>query len=80
MYHKKVNANRAVTIPKILAADTGIVAGIPVDIYTDGGKIVIEKHAPQCRFCGDKLHAKKYKGIEICPKCAAALGKAVSES
>ncbi|MBR1830861.1 MAG: AbrB/MazE/SpoVT family DNA-binding domain-containing protein [Ruminiclostridium sp.] len=79
MFHKKVTSKRGITIPKTLAFDTGIDANTPIDIYSDGGKIVIEKHAPQCRFCGDKLHAKKYRGIEICPKCAAALGKAVSE-
>lgn len=79
MFHKKVTSKRGITIPKALAFETGIDANTPVDIDNDGGRIVITKHVPECRFCGDKLHAKKYKGIEICPKCAAALGKAVAE-
>lgn len=79
MFHKKVTSKRGITVPKILAFETGIDANTPVDIYSDNGRIVIEKHVPQCRFCGDKLNARKYKGIEICPSCAAALEKAVAE-
>ena len=79
MYHKKVSSQRGIAIPKALAFETGIDANTPVDIYSDNGRIVIEKHVPQCRFCGDKLRAKKYKGIEICPDCATELGKAVCE-
>lgn len=78
MFHKKVTSNRSVTLPKALAFETGINANTAVDIYNDGGKIVIEKHIPTCRFCGDKLHAKKYKGIEICPDCAKALNEEVA--
>ena len=80
MFFKKVTSKRGVTIPKTLAFETGIDANTPVDIFSDSsGSIVIKKHVPQCRFCGDKLRARLYKGIEICPACAAALGKAVSE-
>ncbi len=78
MFHKKVTSSRSVTLPKALAFETGIDANTPIDIYSDGGKIVIEKHVSTCRFCGDKLHAKKYKGIEICPDCAKALNEEVT--
>ena len=78
MFHKKVTSRRSVTLPKALAFETGIEANTPVDIYNDGDKIVIAKHVPTCRFCGDKRHAKKYKGIEICPDCAKALNEEVT--
>lgn len=78
MFHKKVTRSRSVTLPKVLSLDTGIEANTPVDIYSCGGKIIIEKHIPTCRFCGDKLNARKYKGIEICPDCARDLSKEVA--
>lgn len=77
--NKKMTAKRGVTIPKKLAAELGYFGGETVDISetTDGG-IVIHKHTPTCRFCGDKEHAKNYKGIDCCPTCAAELLKGVS--
>ncbi|MCM1334944.1 MAG: AbrB/MazE/SpoVT family DNA-binding domain-containing protein [Bacteroides sp.] len=79
MFHKKITSKRGITIPKALAFETGIDRDTPVDVYDDGGKIVIQKHVPACRFCGDKLRAVGFKGIEICPDCAAELGKAVAK-
>lgn len=79
MFHKKTTSKRGITIPKELAFETGIGGGVPIDIYSENGRIVIEKHVPECRFCGNKQNARKYKGIEICPKCAADMGRTVSE-
>ena len=78
MYYKKVSSNRGITIPKALAFETGIDSKTPVDVYSEDGKIIIKKHVPECRFCGDKLRAKVYKGIEVCPFCAAELSKEVN--
>ena len=78
MFHKKLTSKRSITIPKELALEASMDGGTPVDIEVVGGKVVVCKHVPQCRFCGDKLSAVGYKGIEICPNCAAELGKAVA--
>lgn len=77
MYHKKTTSKRGITIPKELAFTTGIDTNTPVDIDSENGKIVICKHVPECRFCGDKMNAKPFRGIEVCPKCAEELRKAV---
>ncbi len=78
MYHKKMTRKRGITIPKELAFQTGIDADTPVDLYSENGRIVISKHTPECRFCHDKMNAKPFGGIEVCPSCAEKLRKAVT--
>lgn len=78
MFHKKLTSKRGITIPKELAVEAGMDSGTPVDIDVVDGKVIISKHVAQCRFCGDKLSAVNFKGIEICPNCATELGKAVA--
>ena len=41
----------------------------PVEIFTDGDKIIIKKYNPGCQCCGDMKDVKEYKGIKICKKC-----------
>ena len=43
--------------------------GDPVEIFTDGDKIIIKKYAQGCQCCGDMKDVKEYKGIRICKKC-----------
>ena len=41
----------------------------PVEIFTDGDKIIIKKYAQGCQCCGNMEDVKEYKGIKICKKC-----------
>ena len=41
----------------------------PVEIFTDGDKIIIKKYNPGCQCCGNMENIKEYKGIKICKKC-----------
>ena len=43
--------------------------GDPVEIFTDGDKIIIKKYNPGCQCCGNMKNIKEYKGIKICKKC-----------
>lgn len=80
MFHKKLTSKRGITIPKELAVEAGLESGTPVDIELIDGKVVIGKHVPKCRFCGDKFSAViNFKGVEVCQSCAAELGKAVAK-
>ena len=76
---KKLTSKRGVTIPKRIAAELGFSGGEAVDISeTADGSILLSKHVPTCRFCGDKEHAKSFMGIDCCPSCADKLQKGVS--
>lgn len=80
MFHKKITSKRGITIPKELAVEVGMESGTPVDIDVVDGKVVIGKHVPKCRFCGDKFSPMtNFKGVEICQSCAAEIGEAVTK-
>ena len=54
---RKVDELGRVVIPKEIRDNLDIVEKSPVEIFTDGYKVVIKKHDPTCCFCGsnDKL-------------------------
>ena len=49
---KKITKSGAVTLPRMVRQETGILPGVPVDIRTDEEGVHIVKHVPACRFCG----------------------------
>lgn len=77
---KRLTSKRGITLPKDLCEYVGMQPGEAVDLIVDNqtGEIRIRKHVPVCRFCGDRLAAKVFKGIDVCPACADELRKAVS--
>lgn len=74
---KKVTKNRAITIPKDLAAEFGITGGEAVELEYKDGIIAIRKSIPKCRICGDVREAISIRGVmgslDICPVCADSL-------
>ena len=56
-------------IPKEIRRVFDINEGDPVEIFTDGDKIIIKKYAQGCQCCGNMENIKEYKGIKICKKC-----------
>lgn len=77
--NKKLTSKRGVSLNKDICAYAGLNAGDSVDVIAeDGGSVIIRKHSPKCRFCGDNVNAKSVMGIDICPSCAKQLAKEVS--
>lgn len=72
---KRVNRAGAITLPKVIRAETGIPIGATVDIDTDGDYIMIRKHVPVCYFCGSPENVFKALGIEICRTCAGKISE-----
>ena len=56
-------------IPKETRKMLNLNGGDPVEIFTDGDKIIIKKYNPGCQCCGNMENIKEYKGIKICKKC-----------
>ena len=56
-------------IPKETRKMLNLNGGDPVEIFTDGDKIIIKKYNPGCQCCGNMKDVKEYKGIKICKKC-----------
>ena len=63
---KRVAKSGAVTLPRQLRQETGILPGVPVDIEADEDGVHIRKHVPTCHFCGTVDDVKTVCGIEIC--------------
>ncbi|MGM1047631.1 MAG: AbrB/MazE/SpoVT family DNA-binding domain-containing protein [Bacillota bacterium] len=60
-----------VVIPKELRRTLGIANGDPVEIYTEGDKIIINKFVPGCCLCGKASEelVPLYPEKRICKPC-----------
>lgn len=77
--HKKLTSKRGISLNKDICAFVGLQGGDPVDVTAqDDGTVVIRKHSPICRFCGDNTNAVSVMGIDVCPTCARRLAKEAS--
>lgn len=76
---KRLTSKRGITLPKDFCEYVGLQPGEAVDLMVDDqtGDVHIRKHVPVCRFCGDRLAAKTFKGVDVCPGCADELRKEV---
>jgi len=72
---KKVAKSGAITLPRQLRQETGILPGVPVDIVTDENGLHISKHVPACFHCGTVDDVKDVYGLEICGGCARKIAE-----
>ena len=49
----------------------GIEIGDGVEIYADGGDVILRKHVPGCVLCGEGRDTIDYMGVCVCRKCVA---------
>ena len=40
-----------------------------LEIFTEGGQIILQKYQPACIFCGEAKDIVNYKGKNICKCC-----------
>lgn len=73
--YKRLSKARALTIPKDISAQTGILAGMAVDMTAADNGILITKHIPSCVYCGSIESVGELRGQEICAKCAREIRK-----
>lgn len=73
--YKKLSKARGITIPKDIAAETGIFGGSAVDLTATDKGILITKHIPTCIYCGSAESVGELRGKEICAKCAREIRK-----
>ena len=64
-------------IPKETRKVFDINEGDPVEIFTDGDKIVLRKYNPGCHCCGNVGDLKEVMGLKICPDCLEEFSKAI---
>ncbi len=62
-------------IPKEMRKTMQLESGTPVEIFADGGRIILSKYCPNCHFCGSYDHIVNFKGTNICVSCIDELKK-----
>ena len=62
-----------IVLPKELRKSMAIDAKDLLEIFTDGDRIILQKYAPSCVFCGADGNARELLGKRVCAKCAKAL-------
>ena len=58
-----------IVVPKELRKKLGIGANDPVEISSEGDKIILTKYAPVCHFCGSTENISAFKEKNICESC-----------
>jgi AbrB family transcriptional regulator, transcriptional pleiotropic regulator of transition state genes len=66
---RKVDELGRVVLPMELRRTMSIAEKDPLEIYVDGGTIILKKYEPTCVFCGDTKDVVSYKGKNICSNC-----------
>ncbi len=51
----------------------GIAVKDPLEIYFNGGKIILSKYEPTCVFCGSADKVSYYKNKIICADCLGGI-------
>ena len=62
---RKVDELGRIVLPVELRRTHGIEEKDALEIYVDGGNIVLKKYEPACIFCNDARNVQNYKGKNI---------------
>jgi len=72
---RKVDELGRIVIPMELRRTLGIDIKDPLEIFTEGDKIVLAKYEPDCTLCGSGKDLAPFKGKNVCGSCRMQLGK-----
>ena len=64
-------------IPKETRKALDLNEGDPIEMFTDGDKIILKKYTPGCHCCGNLEDLTDVLGLKICPKCLKEFKKAI---
>lgn len=72
---RKVDELGRIVIPKELRRTLDIEEKDALEIFVDGGKVVLRKYEPACIFCGEGRDVINYKSKNICKNCLDEMRK-----
>ena len=71
---RQLDSMGRIVIPKEIRSQLGLRANIDsVEIYMDGGNIVLRKFRPTCAFCDRLTDGVELNGITVGPSCIEKL-------
>lgn len=62
-----------IVLPVELRRRMNLDDGTPVEIFTEGERIILQKHRDVCVFCGGEKDLSDFKGRSVCNTCRAQL-------
>ena len=71
---RKVDELGRIVLPIELRRTLDISEKDSLEIYVDEDAIILRKYQPACVFCDNAKDIMNYKGKNVCPACAKALG------
>ncbi len=72
---RKVDELGRIVLPVELRRTLDIAEKDALEIYVDGGAIVLKKYRPNCIFCDSIRDVAVFKGKNVCRKCLRELKK-----
>ncbi len=66
---RKIDELGRIVIPMEIRNTLGIESRDPLEIFTEGDKIILSKYAPSCLFCGNDEGAVLFRGKMVCRDC-----------
>ena len=72
---RKVDELGRIVLPIELRRTLGIEEKDRIEIFVDGGSIILRKYQPACIFCDNAKDIINYKGKNICPDCIRAMNE-----
>ena len=76
---RKIDDLGRMVIPIELRKTMNISPKDPMEIFTDGSKIILKKYEPGCEFCGSMEDLINYSGHDICTECVHKMEKKAEE-
>lgn len=70
---RKIDALGRIVLPIELRKHMDIATGDDIEIFVDGGSIILEKYTPSCIFCESKEELAEFESKCICRTCRQKL-------
>ncbi|MGN2369889.1 AbrB/MazE/SpoVT family DNA-binding domain-containing protein [Clostridium cagae] len=66
---RKIDELGRIVLPIELRRTLDIEVKDSLEIFIDGGQIILKKYEPSCTFCGQAKDVVNYKGKNVCESC-----------
>lgn len=70
---RKLDPLGRVVLPKELRRTLYLNENDPMEIFTEGNQIILQKYEPGCIFCDNASGLEEFKGKYICVECKSDL-------
>ncbi len=70
---RKVDNLGRIVLPVELRRQLDIDVKSDVEIFVDGGQVILRKYAPNCVFCGSTENLVEFEGKNVCVTCVGKL-------